>query len=184
MNTDRQEVRTPGSSRDEQEQPKTSARRPLFIWFLAIAIILLAVALIGGGIGATNGLAVVLLVGSGIGLVALSLGLFMGKQIALTIMKIVWVLWCVLVVVSAFAAWSYAGSPDLSHGLGLVLALVFSPIWLASIKTFFDTRTVAGAMRRVAKETPSWTCDKCGAPNTRFDKVKCAACGAPKPIVE
>jgi hypothetical protein len=30
----------------------------------------------------------------------------------------------------------------------------------------------------------SWKCKECGAPNTRYDRVKCSSCGAPKPVEE
>ena len=111
--------------------------RPVFVWVVSIVLVLYAMGGLIGGL-VTGGVVdhpfvalVILAVG------ALGVGVWIGIPWVLVFLRVVWVLWCILVVLSALAA-STIGGPGWSHALGLVLALLLIPIWFDSVKVFFS----------------------------------------------
>ncbi len=112
--------------------------RPIFVWVLSIVLALFAV--VGPTVGVATGKAaeappIAWIVPLAFG--ALAIGIWVGMRWMLVLMRVVWVLWCILVVLSALAA-STIGGPDWSHALGLVCALLLIPIWFDSVKTFYS----------------------------------------------
>ncbi len=112
--------------------------RPVFVWVLSIVLVGFAV---GGPIAGfvtgevAEGPPALWLVPLAMGVLGVSV--WVGMPWVLVLLRVVWVLWCILVVVSALAA-STIGGPGWSHALGLVCALLLIPIWFHSVKVFFS----------------------------------------------
>jgi hypothetical protein len=115
-------------------------KRPTAVWIYGIAgtamgalgIIASLVGLITDGVAdapaaAVTGPLAALVVG------LLGLGLFTGKRLALIVARILWALGCAAVVLSSCASLAVGAGPNWSHGIGVLIAALTSPIWGASV---------------------------------------------------
>lgn len=125
------------SHSEEQTDPSAGAEteRPVFIWVLSILILLYAiVALIAGVVTGrvlqAPALVIVLLAMGGFGV-----GLWVGMRWVLTVLRVVWVLFSIILVLSFLAA-SSIGGPNWGHGVGLLFLLLLIPLWFDSVKAF------------------------------------------------
>ena len=124
----------------ENKVSKTSSKRPLFIWILSFFLMLypivgILVGIINGNLSKVSPILIIVLVF----FILLGFGLFKGIRVALTILKVIWVLWCIFVFISFFAGMASSG-PNWGHLVGLITAIILAPVWSETVKLYCTER--------------------------------------------